>query len=51
MRDYRDFGGARLAARGEARWTDGSRTWAYGRFVLERIAYNESDFTLAPPAP
>jgi len=38
--DYRDFGGARLAARGEARGTEGPRSWAYGRFVLERIAYN-----------
>lgn len=40
LSDYRDFGGVRLAARGEARWTDGARNWAYGRFVLERIAYN-----------
>jgi hypothetical protein len=40
LADYRDFGGVRLAARGEARWTDGGRTWAYGRFVLERIEYN-----------
>ena len=38
--DYRDFGGVRLAARGEARWTDGPRSWTYGRFVLQRIAYN-----------
>jgi hypothetical protein len=38
--NYRDFGGVRLAALGEARWTDGARTWAYGRFVLERITYN-----------
>jgi hypothetical protein len=40
--DYRDFAGVRLAALGEARWTDGARTWAYGRFVLERINYNVS---------
>ncbi|WP_148306610.1 DUF6544 family protein [Gemmatirosa kalamazoonensis] len=40
LRDYREFGGARLASRGEARWTEGGRTWTYGRLVLERVAYN-----------
>jgi hypothetical protein len=40
--DYRDFDGVRLPARGEARWTEGERTWTYGRFRLERIAYNVS---------
>jgi hypothetical protein len=40
LSDYRWFGHVRLAAVGEARWTDGGRTWAYGRFVLKRIAYN-----------
>lgn len=40
LRDYRDFGGARLAAHGDAQWTDGGTTWAYGRFELQRITYN-----------
>lgn len=40
VRDYRDFGGVRLAAFDEARWTEASGPWAYGRFTLERIAYN-----------
>lgn len=46
--DYRDFGGVRLARVGEARWTDEGRTWAYGRFVLERIAYNVGPDVGAP---
>jgi hypothetical protein len=40
--EYGDFDGLRLAKRAEARFTDGGRTWAYGRFVLEEIAYNVS---------
>jgi hypothetical protein len=38
---YRDFGPARLAARGQARWREPAGEWTYGDFVLERIAYNE----------
>jgi hypothetical protein len=38
--DYRAFGDVRLAAVGEAQWTDGGRTWAYGRFALKSIRYN-----------
>jgi len=43
LADYRDFGPARLAARGEARWREGepAAEWTYGDFVLQRIAYNE----------
>ena len=40
LSDYRSFGDVRLAAVGEARWTDGGRTWTYGRFVLKSIKYN-----------
>ena len=40
LSDYRSFGDARLAAVGEARWTDAGRTWTYGRFVLKAIRYN-----------
>jgi hypothetical protein len=40
--EYADFDGLRLVKRAEARFTDGGRTWAYGRFVLEEIAYNVS---------
>lgn len=40
LSDYRSFGDVRLAAVGEARWTDGGRTWTYGRFVLKSIRYN-----------
>jgi hypothetical protein len=40
--EYGDFGGIHLGKRAEARFTDGGVTWAYGRFVLERIAYNVS---------
>jgi len=38
--DYRDFGGVRLAARGEARWLEAESEWTYGRFDLQRIEYN-----------
>ena len=38
--EYRDFGGVRLPAFGEARWTDSTGEWAYGRFRLRDIAYN-----------
>jgi hypothetical protein len=38
---YRDFGGARLAAEGHARWRepDGDE-WTYGEFTLDRIDYD-----------
>jgi len=37
---YRDFGGARLASEGEARWVEPGGEWTYAKFVLERISYN-----------
>lgn len=37
--DHRDFGGTRLASRGEARWTEATGEWTYGEFVIERITY------------
>ena len=36
---YRDFGVARLASAGEARWQEPSGEWTYGHFDLQRIAY------------
>jgi hypothetical protein len=41
LRNYRDFGGVRLAAEGDAYWRDPDGEWPYGRFVLQRITYNE----------
>ena len=40
IREFRDFGGFRLAAEGEARWREPEGEWTYGRFTLQRIAYN-----------
>ncbi|HEX2657791.1 MAG TPA: DUF6544 family protein, partial [Polyangia bacterium] len=37
--DFHDFGGVRLARKGEARWHEGGGEWTYGEFVIERIAY------------
>ncbi len=37
---YRDFGPARLAREGEARWVEPSGEWSYGKFVLEQITYD-----------
>ena len=48
--EHRDFDGVRLPARAEARWTDAGRTWAYGRFAIERIAYNVGLSGAAAPA-
>lgn len=42
LSDYADFGGVRLARRGEAQWTQDGRTWSYGRFVLQRLEYGGS---------
>jgi hypothetical protein len=36
---FRNFGGVRLPAYGEARWRDTSGEWTYGQFTLERISY------------
>jgi hypothetical protein len=40
VRDYRDFGHARLAARGEARWMLPEGEFTYGEFDLQEVAYN-----------
>jgi hypothetical protein len=40
VRDYRDFGSARLGAYGEARWLLPSGEFTYGEFELQEIAYN-----------
>ena len=39
-RDYRDFGPARVAAHGEARWTLPDGEFFYGEFDLQEVAYN-----------
>ena len=40
FRDFRDFGGVRLPAYGEARWQDPAGEWTYGEFTLEEISYH-----------
>lgn len=37
---YRDFGGVRLAANGNANWLEPEGEWTYGRFQLQRIDFN-----------
>jgi hypothetical protein len=40
VEDFRDFGGIRLARKGEARWRDPvAGEWAYAQFLIERITY------------
>jgi uncharacterized protein DUF6544 len=39
-RDYRDFGAARLASYGEARWTLPEGEFTYGEFELQKVTYN-----------
>jgi len=39
-REYRDFGAARLASYGEARWTLPDGEFTYGEFELRNVAYN-----------
>jgi hypothetical protein len=40
VRDYRDFGGVRLAARGDAVWTEKDGNFPYARFELKEIEYD-----------
>jgi hypothetical protein len=40
VRDYRDFGAARLAAHGEARWLLPAGEFTYGEFDVEEVTYN-----------
>jgi hypothetical protein len=40
MRDYRDFDGRRLAARGEASWRVPEGEFVYGRIEIRTIEYN-----------
>jgi hypothetical protein len=40
VRDYRDFGDARLAAHGEARWSLPQGEFTYGEFELVSVSYN-----------
>lgn len=45
VRDYRDFGGVRLAAHGEARWSLPEGEFTYGEFELVSVSYNMSSKT------
>jgi hypothetical protein len=40
LSNYRDFGAARLAAHGEARWHQPEGEFTYGEFELQDVAYN-----------
>jgi len=40
LRDYRQFGAARLMGRGEARWHDPAGEFAYIEFEMEDVRYN-----------
>jgi len=40
VRDYRDFGPARLPAHGEARWMLPEGEFTYGEFELQDVTYN-----------
>jgi hypothetical protein len=42
VRNYRDFGGARLPAHGEARWLLPDGDFTYGEFDLVSVSYNVS---------
>jgi hypothetical protein len=42
VRDYRDFGGVRLAAHGDARWSLPEGEFTYGEFELMSASYNVS---------
>jgi hypothetical protein len=45
LRDYRDFGGVRLAGHGDVTWLDPRGDFTYGRFDLDSVEYN------VPPRP
>ena len=45
VRDYRDFGGVRLAAHGDARWSLPEGEFTYGEFDLMSASYNVSEET------
>lgn len=40
LRDYRDFGGVRLASHGDATWLEPGGPFVYGRFDLEEVSYD-----------
>ncbi len=42
LSEYRDFGPARVAARGDAVWEEPGGAFVYGRFELVELAYNEA---------
>jgi hypothetical protein len=50
LRDFQDFGVARLPAFGEARWHEAAGEWTYGQFWLERIDYDDRAPVSAPGA-
>jgi Family of unknown function (DUF6544) len=50
VRDYRDFGGVRLAVHGEARWSLPEGEFTYGEFELVSVSYNRSSKQGSRPA-
>jgi hypothetical protein len=40
LKNYREFGGARVAADAEARWQDPDGIWTYGELTVEKLEYN-----------
>jgi hypothetical protein len=40
VRDYTQFGPARVARKAEVRWHPETGTWTYGEFELTSLAYN-----------
>ncbi len=40
LRDYRDFGGVRLASHGDATWIEPGGAFVYGRFDLQEVSYD-----------
>jgi hypothetical protein len=51
VHEYRDFGGARLPARGEAIWKQPDGDLVYARFRLESIEYNVGNVSLRVSKP
>jgi len=45
---YRDFGVARLASEGDARWQEPAGEWTYGHLELQRITYGEGRAASGP---
>jgi len=49
VRDYRDYGGYRLARSGDAIWSTPEGEFVYARFELEEVRYDVATGPLAAP--